>query len=90
VCDVEESWPQPERVTIRNNVVENNGASNGLPTGVGVGCEFADGWEATLAFRRASYEEFGYKSHLPDGIHWESIRDKPYADTVSVGLSRRW
>ena len=62
----------------------------GYRLGGGIGYEFGDDWEVSLAFRRTSYDEVSYKSHLPDGTHWESIRDRPYSDTVSVGLTRLW
>jgi len=62
----------------------------GYRLGAGIGYEFGDDWEVSLAFRRTSYDEVSYNSHLPDGTHWESIRDQPYSDTVSVGVSRLW
>jgi opacity protein-like surface antigen len=62
----------------------------GYRLGAGIGYEFGDDWEVALAFRRTTYDEVSYKSHLPDGTHWESISDRPYSDTVSVGVTRLW
>ena len=62
----------------------------GYRLGGGIGYEFGDDWEVSLAFRRASYDDVSYQSHLLDGTHWESISDRPYSDTVSVGLTRLW
>jgi hypothetical protein len=36
VCDTDLSWPQPENVQIRRNVVEDNGATNSLERGTGI------------------------------------------------------
>ena len=62
----------------------------GYRLGGGIGYEFLPGWECSLAFRHSAYESFGYASHLPDGTHWESIRDKPYANGYAVRLTRAW
>ncbi len=62
----------------------------GYRLGAGVGYELCPGWELALAYRHVSYEKFSYDTHLPDGTHWETVRDKPYADNVVLSLTRFW
>ena len=58
--------------------------------GGGVAYAFADGWEIAAWYLRTAYESFRYDSHLADGSVWERIRDKPYANAFTVGLTRVW
>ena len=62
----------------------------GVRFGGGVAYTFADGWEIAAWYLRTAYESFRYDSHLADGTVWERIRDKPYANGFTIGLTRLW
>ena len=62
----------------------------GVRFGGGVAYAFADGWEIAASYLRTAYESFRYDSHLADGTTWEHIRDKPFADGFTIGLTRIW
>lgn len=62
----------------------------GVRFGGGIAVEFAEGWEIAASYLHTAYESFRYDSHLADGSLWERIRDKPYADSFTFGLTHVW
>ena len=44
----------------------------------------------SLQCRYTCLDSFAYRTHLPDGTHWETVQDEPTTAAYSVGLSYRF
>ncbi len=62
----------------------------GYRIGGGLAYEVREGWELSMAYRYFTYDAFRYDTHLPDGTHWETVVDEPYAHSVMLGLAKYW
>ena len=58
----------------------------GYVWGFGLGFMANDRVGITAQYRNVDYDDFVYKSFLPDGSHWETITDSPRSGAYSVSV----
>ncbi len=62
----------------------------GVVAGAGMSIAVDDQWSVHIEYRRTWYNELSYDSHLANGTHVETIRDKPIQSMLRIGLIREF
>ena len=82
-----QGYVKEEKVSPIGSSYDYSGWENAYVWGFGLRCKVSERVGLFAEYRHAGLDEFCYKSCLPDGRHWETVKDEPESSVYSVGVT---
>ena len=84
---VGQGYVKEEKTSPTGSSYDYSGWENAGLWGLGIRCKMSDRVGVFAEYRHTRLEKFCYKSQLPDGRHWETIKDEPESEVYTVGVT---
>ena len=84
---VGQGYVKEEKVSPIGSSYDYSGWENAGLWGLGIRCKMSERVGVFAEYRHTRLEKFSYKSHMPDGRHWETIKDEPESEVYTIGVT---